>query len=130
MKPVGRLGEPFVEVPCSEGSTKVPWRVHEKFSKGPWKNFVGFLHDAACNRVGSILYCFLGPELLSLRNPLQSHEIFLPLPPKWFDISPPFWVDAHRVSMRSYFSVKSRHGYKYIKFCSRNIQRTLWMMSK
>ena len=30
MKPVRRLREPFVEVPCSTGgSTKVPWRVHE-----------------------------------------------------------------------------------------------------
>ena len=48
MKPVRRLREPFVEVPCTEGSTKAPWRVHEASSRGPWRNFVGFLHDDAC----------------------------------------------------------------------------------
>ena len=37
MKPVRRLREPFVEVLCTEGSTKkAPWRVHEASSKGPW----------------------------------------------------------------------------------------------
>ena len=61
---VRRLREPFVEVPCTEGSTKAPWRVHEASSKGPWRNFVGFhLNDDPCNRVGSIL-CFVGPKLL------------------------------------------------------------------
>ena len=70
MEPARRFREPFVEVPCTEGSTKTPWRVHEASSKGPWRNFVGFLHDDACNRVGSIL-CFVDPELLAaLRNPL------------------------------------------------------------
>ena len=97
---VRRLREPFVEVPCTtEGSTKTPWRVHEASSKGPWRNFVGFLHDDACNRVESIL-CFVGPELLAvLRNPFQCHEIFLSLyplfPRKRFDIPLPFWVRAH-----------------------------------
>ena len=48
---------------CTEGLTKAPWRVHEASSKGPGRNFVGFLNDDACDRVGSIL-CFVGPELL------------------------------------------------------------------
>ena len=70
MKPVRRLREPFVEVPCTEGSTKAPWRVHKASSKGPWRNFVGLFNDDACNRVGSIL-CFVCPELLAaLRNPV------------------------------------------------------------
>ena len=78
MKPVRRLREPFVEVLCTEGSTKkAPWRVHEASSKGPWRNFVGLRHDDACNRVGSIL-CFVSPKLLTaLRNPFKCHEIFL-----------------------------------------------------
>ena len=62
MKSARRLREPFVEVPCTEGSTKAPWRVHEAFLKGPLRNFVGFLHNDACNRVGSIL-CLFNPEL-------------------------------------------------------------------
>ena len=70
MKPVRRLRKPFVEVPCTEGSTRAPWRVHEASSKGPWRNFVGFHHEDPCNRVGSVLYCFVDPELLALGNPL------------------------------------------------------------
>ena len=58
MKPVRRLREPFVEIRCTEGSTKAAWRVQEASSKGPWRNFVGFLNDDACNRVGSML-CLL-----------------------------------------------------------------------
>ena len=61
---------PFVEVPRNEGPTKAPWRLYEASSKGPWRNFVGLLHDDAWNRVGSILYCLVDPELLALRNPL------------------------------------------------------------
>ena len=72
MKPVRRLREPLVEVVCTEGSTKkAPWRVHKASSKGPGRNFVGLLHDDACNRVGSIL-CFVSPKLLAaLRNPFS-----------------------------------------------------------
>ena len=58
VEPVSRLCESFVEVPCTEGSTKTPWRVHEASSKGSWRNFVGLLNDDACNRVGSML-CLL-----------------------------------------------------------------------
>ena len=36
-------------------------------SKGPCRNFVGFLHDDACYRVGLILYCFVDPQLLRVR---------------------------------------------------------------
>ena len=64
MTSVRRLREPFVEVPCTAGSTKAPWRVHEASSKGPWRNFVGFLNDDPCNRVGGSILCFVGPELL------------------------------------------------------------------
>ena len=121
MKPVRRLRELFVEVPCTEGSTKAPWRVHEASSKGPWRNFGGFLHDNACNRVGSILFCFVDPKLLALRNPLQCHKVFFlslhPLfPHERFDTPPPLWVDAHRLSMRSDFSLNSTSSrYRYIR---------------
>ena len=63
---------------------------------------MGFLHDDACNRVGSILYCFVDPELLALGNPLQCHEMFLSLhalfPPERFDIPPPVSGDSCRAS--------------------------------
>ena len=120
MKPVRRLREPFVEVLCTEGSTKkAPWSVHEASSKDPWRNFVGLLHDDACNRVGSIL-CFVSPKLLTaLRNPFKCHEMFLSLhplfPPKRFDPPPPFgwmliviFIGFRCVQM---FSLKSRCGY-------------------
>ena len=55
MKRVRRLREAFVEVPCAKGSTKAPWRVHEASSRGPWKNFVGFLRDDACSCVNSVM---------------------------------------------------------------------------
>ena len=108
MKPVRRLREPFVEVLCTEGSTKkAPWRVDEASSKGPWRNFVGLLHDDACNRVGSIL-CFVSPKLLTaLRNPFKGHEMFLSLhplfPPKRFDPPPPLLGGCSSSSLLSGF---------------------------
>ena len=70
MEPIRRLRKPSVEVPCTEGSTKAPCRVHEASLKGPWRKIVGFPHYDACNRVGSILYCIVGLELLALGNSL------------------------------------------------------------
>ena len=69
MGPVRCRCKPFVEVSCTEGSAKAPWRVHEASSAGPGRNLVGFLHDGVCIRFGPILYCFLDPMLLTPGNP-------------------------------------------------------------
>ena len=55
---------------------------------------MGFLHNDAL--------CFVGHELLT-SNPL--------FPLERFDIFFFFWMDAHQVSMRSDFSLKSLCGY-------------------